>query len=289
MLNFVDMLTGFNEQLIAASKLGKDIKFSGVNKVLICGMGGSALPGDFIKSLFYPLSFELSVCKDYIIPEFIDDSYLCFCISYSGNTEETISLYNQLIKKTKKVVAITSGGELKKLSKKNNTKVILVPKGLQPRMAIGYQSLPVINVMINSKIINYDLSLEIKKTSLVLNYDFKTHAKKIANKLKNVTPLIYASNSNMIVAQKWKISFNENTKTPSFYNISPEWNHNEINGFNNKFSDFIAVFINDSFEHERIMKRNPINFKLLKNQGVNIVEILLKGKSKLSRLFFGIC
>lgn len=286
--NFKQVLMNFPKQIAKASKLGKNIKFSKIKRLLVCGMGGSALPGDFLKSLFYPLDFEISVNKDYSIPNYIDKSYLCVCISYSGNTEETLSMYKQLIQKKCNVVVITSGGEIKKLSKKNNTPLIIVPKGLQPRLAIAYQVLPVINLLINCGVIKYDLDVEVSKSLLVLNYDFETKAKKLSKKIKNKVILVYSSSNNYFVSEKWKISFNENTKTPSFFNICPEWNHNEINGFNNTKFKFSAFFLTDKRDNDRIKKRFKINEKLLTKKNVNVINVALEGRGKLSRIFFGI-
>lgn len=287
-MDFKKSLTSFRTQLNKAVKLGKDIKFKNASKVLICGMGGSALPGDFLKSLFHPLSFEITVCKEYNIPDYVNDDYLCFCISYSGNTEETISMFNKVREKSSNIVIITSNGELNKLGKKYNIPVIKVPTGLQPRMAIGYQTLPVINVLINSGLINYDLETEVNKTNLVLNYDFEKNGKRLAEEVKGSTPLIYASTSNKIIAEKWKISFNENSKTPSFYNVFPEWNHNEINGFNNTSNEFTIIMLKHDCDNERVKKRFKIIKTLLEDKGFKVLNITLQGRSKISRLFWGI-
>ncbi|MBN1924008.1 MAG: bifunctional phosphoglucose/phosphomannose isomerase [Nanoarchaeota archaeon] len=285
---FKECLLGFKHQVSEAIELGKEISFDSVNKVLICGMGGSALPGDLLNSLFYPLNFELVINKDYIIPEFINENYLCFCISYSGNTEETIQMYKDLVKKTSKIVVITSGGEIENLSMKNKTAMIRVPKGFPPRMATAYMTLPIINVLVNSNIINYNLRLEIAKASPFLDYAYERKAKLLARKLKGVTPLIYTSKMNEITALKWKIAFNENAKTPAFCNVFPEWNHNELNGFNNTKTKFAAVMLTDKLDDERVKKRFRVTSRLLKKKGLRVLPVPLEGDSRLSKILFGI-
>jgi glucose/mannose-6-phosphate isomerase len=268
--------------VVKAAELGSILSVKGVSKVLICGVGGSALPGDFIKSLFHPLKFELSVVKDYTIPKFVNQDYLCFCISYSGNTEETVTAYKRLIKDGRKVVVVTSGGELERLSKKNNNLLIKVPKGLQPRMAVPYLTLPVLNVIVNSGIIKYDLSKQVSKVRL--DYDFEKIGKEIAAKIKGTIPLIYSSTRNYILSEKWKISFNENSKTPAFFNHFPEWNHNEINCFKNTECEFTAVMLMDDKDYKRIKKRFEITSRILKSNSVEVLKVRVEEKNRLGFL-----
>src|SRR4030042_876044 len=89
--------------------LGKDFKIKGkVNKIIVCGMGGSGVSGDILKD--YATDIPVFVNKSYGIPGFVDKNTLAVIISYSGNTKETISAYEQVKEKTKKILVIASGG-----------------------------------------------------------------------------------------------------------------------------------------------------------------------------------
>jgi len=191
---FKKILLDFDNHFSEAKKLGKNEKFEDIKNVMVCAMGGSALSAEFISALFYP-NLKLQVSKDYILPDYIDDSWLCFFISYSGSTEETITAYEQAIKKTKNVAVITSGGKLEELAKKNNNSLILMPKGLQPRLAFAYQAIPIINVLSNSNLVVFDLEKEGKKLSELLWNDFEKDAKAIINDLTGI-PVIYSSQRN---------------------------------------------------------------------------------------------
>lgn len=278
MNEFENCLKGFKKQVFEAASLGTTIKFKNKKKLLICGMGGSALPGDFLKSLLHPLKFEIEIVKGYEIPKFVNKDYLCVCISYSGNTEETISCFKKLKKKKIKPLVITSGGELENLS----TKAIIVPSGLQPRLATHYLTMPLINVLNNSGIIKYDLMKELKEVDF--NYNYKKTAESIAKNLKGKIILSYASSKNHYLSKKWKISFNENSKTPAFFNIFPEWNHNEINSFENSNCEFCALMISDDNDHLRVKKRFKISGELLKKKSVKVLKVPLIGKNRISRL-----
>ncbi len=283
-------LKSMDKQIIDAYNLiDNKLKFRSVKGVFIGGMGGSALPGDFIKSLFYPLQFQLHVNKDYKIPEFIDQKWLSFIISYSGNTEETIAMYKECKKRTNKIVVITSGGKLEKMAKKDKIALIKVPKGLQPRMAIFYMSIPIIKILNNSRTVNIDLHKEVKKAIAIITEEMRREAEMIAKKIENKIVLIYSSTRNFILSEKWKISINENSKAPAFFNHFPEWNHNEINGFKNRGkNNIVAIMLKDKKDYIRIRKRFEITKKILLNQKIEVIDVDISKPNRLSTLIYGI-
>ncbi|VVB76162.1 Bifunctional phosphoglucose/phosphomannose isomerase [Candidatus Tiddalikarchaeum anstoanum] len=282
---FKKILLDFDKQFNEAKKLGANIKFEDIKNVIVCGMGGSALAGDFVRTIFYP-NLRITVLKDYLLPDYVDNTWLCICISYSGNTEETISAYEQAVKKTKNVAVICSGGKLAELSKKNNNQLIIVPTGLQPRLAFAYQALPIINILTNSNIVKFDIEKEGKQVDNIVWTDFEKEANKTMENLEG-TPIIYVSSRNDAVGYKWKISFNENAKTPAFYNVYPEFNHNEINGFGNTSNKFTIIMVTDSEDYIRVKKRFAVVTDIFREKGLNIIELKLEGKNRLAKLVYG--
>ncbi len=283
-------LRAISTQVLEAYELVKDnVHFKAVEGVFIGGMGGSALPGDFVKSLFYPLPFELHINKDYEIPEFVNKKWLSFIISYSGNTEETISMYKECKKRTNKIVVITSGGRLEKMAKRDKVVLIKVPKGLQPRMAVFYMSIPIVKILKNSSIVKINLNTAIKKASSVAKEEIEKEAESIAKKIKNKIVVIYSSTRNFILSEKWKISINENSKAPAFFNHFPEWNHNEINGFKNKGNNkIVAIMLKDKKDNVRIRKRFEITKNILLKQKIDVIEVDISKANRLATLVYGI-
>ncbi|MEJ2104427.1 MAG: hypothetical protein P8X47_07615 [Ignavibacteriaceae bacterium] len=77
-----------------------DLKREKFSSIVFCGLGGSAISGDLlIDYLSVELSIPFSVVRGYDIPSFANNNTLIIISSYSGNTEETISCFNQAIKK----------------------------------------------------------------------------------------------------------------------------------------------------------------------------------------------
>ncbi|MBN2423285.1 bifunctional phosphoglucose/phosphomannose isomerase [Candidatus Woesearchaeota archaeon] len=286
--NMHEILERFPKMIKEAMELGKDIKIEAdIKNIFITGMGGSAYPGDLLKCYLDDIKIPVFVNKSYSLPKYVNKETLLFAVSYSGNTEETISAYREAIRKKANVVAVCSGGKLEKLAKMNKTPLVLVPKGLQPRLSTIYLSVPLLTILHNSGIIPSQENI-LKKTAAALkNPGIKEKAKELASKIKGKVPVIYSSQRTFCIAEKWKTDINENAKTPAFYNIFPEFNHNETNAYVNIIGEYFVVMIKDEQDHPRVKKRINIIKKLIMKKGVDIMEIAITGNDFLTRLISG--
>ena len=224
--NMLKVLEDFPQQCRTALELPKGMSVSGkVDKIVVCGMGGSAVGGDLLKAYMHDSKTPVFVVRDYNVPNFVDENSLVFAVSYSGSTEETLAAYEDALRKKAKIVAVTSGGQLGSMAKK----AIKIPAGLQPRAALGYLFFPILGVLNNSGIVDVK-GKEIEEMLDILSKtdDFKTVGERIAKKIGLRTPLIYASELLGAVAYRWKTQFNENSKSPAFHHVFAELNHNEI-------------------------------------------------------------
>jgi len=287
--NMYGILDNFHKQIQEAWRLGKNIKVAeAVDKIVIAGMGGSALPGAILKS-YVKLKIPIIIVRDYSLPNFVDSKSLVFAVSYSGDTEETLNCYREAVKRKCKLIAICSGGKLLELIKENKTPHVIVPYGLEPRAAYAYQFFPMLRILENSNFINSQEAYIENLIKLVRKNDgIKELAMQLAEKLYKKIPLIYTSEKLKASGYKWKINFNENAKILAFNNVFPEFNHNEINGYINKVGEFFAIIIRDDEEQGRIKKRMAIIKDLLKKYNIPVTEILIKGEDSLTKLFSSI-
>ena len=284
--NMLKVIEDFPQQCKTALELPKGMSVSGkIDNIVVCGMGGSAVSGDILKICMHNSKIPVFVVRDYKVPNFVDENTLVFAVSYSGNTEETISAFRDASRKKAKIVAVTSGGILGKEAKK----VIKIPSGLQPRAALGYLFFPVFGVLVNSGIVDAK-GKEIEEMLDILSKtdDFKIVGERLAKKIGQRTPIIYASELLGAVAYRWKTQFNENSKVAAFHHSFSEMNHNEIAGYQNiNKNDFIAIFIRDKDDHERVKKRMDITKEIISSR-VDVEEIFTRGESLLSKIFSGI-
>ncbi len=284
--NMLKVIEDFPHQCNTALGLAKGMTVSGrINNIIVAGMGGSAVGGDLLRLYLHDLRIPVTAIRDYKLPNYVNENTLIFAVSYSGNTEETIAAYEDAAKKKAKIIAVTSGGILREKA----AKVIKIPSGLQPRDALGYLFFPVLGVLVNSGIVNEN-SAEIAEMLDILSQkeDFRQFGERLAKKIGQKTPIIYASEQFSAVAYRWKTQFNENSKVAAFSHVFSEMNHNEIVGYQSMNRDkFIAILIRDNADNERIKKRMDITKEII-SQKVDVEEIYTKGTYLLSRLFSGL-
>ena len=224
------------------NQLKTDLKtseeFTSVNyeRILIVGMGGSGIAGDVLKLILNQhTNIDVEVSKTYNLskPQIATRPF-CLFISYSGNTEETVSVAKDAIDENLEWAVISSGGELLDLATKYNKKFVKVPDGLQPRAAFGLMTKAVINFLPNQNKEIFINACEEAGNYLnnlmgdVSNEVFEI-SKNIAGQIGTKTAVIYAgSDLTYLAAQRWKTQINENSKSKAFVGFMPEVHHNEI-------------------------------------------------------------
>ncbi len=290
--SYIALVERFPEHLSEAKPLGSDVKVSGVDKVVVAGVGGSAISGDLLKVYCSEKApaLHVHVSRGYDVPAFTDNRTLVLAISYSGNTEETLSAVKSAMRKGAKIVAITSGGKLMQQAEQLNKQVVAVPDGIQPRAAIPYLFLPLLNVLHNAGLIP-DPSTEVSAAISSLKAaaaNYKDRARSLAEKLVGKVPLIYSSDRMAGVAYRWKCEFNENAKIHAFSHAFPELNHNELVGYTKLNANYYAIVLEDEADSRRIKERMRLTREIIGNKGVPSTQIVIKGEHILTRILSAI-
>lgn len=285
-----EILQNYSRQISEALQLGTDVDIGrDINKIVVAGMGGSAWPGDILAAILAEdgVGIPVFVVRDYHLPAYVDDKTLVFAVSYSGNTEETILMYSDALKKKVRVIAITSGGKLRWLIPEANREVplIKIPAGYEPRLATGFILIAMLNVL-KRNILAKDPLANIQDTIQILTKSegYSLKGMELAERLYKKIPLIYTSNRFYPAAYVWKISLNETAKVHAFCNMFSEMNHNELSGFIKLNGDYHVVIIRDEKDHRQINKRIDLTKEIIKKHGVDTTEILVKGNSFLTKM-----
>ena len=288
------------DQFAEGLRLAKDIKPEGDFKsIMISGMGGSALPGNILRIYLNDLFKKsdsrkrLAVYQNrfYSLPPEAYNSCLNFVCSYSGNTEETVASFREILENKLYCVGISSGGEVEKICRENNVPHIKLPAGIQPRMATGYFFASIFQVLVNSGIIvdKTEGLIKLAESLKKKTEELENRGKEIAKKLVGKTPVIYSSAKFKSLAMIWKIKFNENSKVPAFCNFFPELNHNEMVGFTNPQAKFFILMLRDSGDHPQNLKRFDITAKLLREKGIEIEMIDMEDSNIFYKIFSTLC
>ncbi len=288
-MELLDIIHSLPQQAREGVQLGKDVKASGeFSSIVVTGMGGSGIPGDILKGVLRDCKLPIIVNKEYSLPGFVNKNTLVFVISYSGNTEETLSAFKEAQKKRATIIVLTSDGKLRELARDAKVPMIVVPQGLPPRSAVAYLLFPMLVILHNSGIIKLNVA-EIKATIESLkNPEFDAKAKELAGHLKGKIPIIYAGPQHEAVALRWKQEFNENSKVHAFHNVFSELDHNELMAYEKAEDNFHVIMLRDEWDNAQNKKRMEHLKAILKARKIPVTEIVLKGKQHLVKTFTAI-
>ncbi len=269
------------------------------SNIVVTGLGGSAIGGDIIRTYaLQKAQVPVIVNRDYDMPGFVNSDSLVLTVSYSGNTEETLSCYQQARSQGAAIIAVTSGGKLADIAEADGYAVVKIPGGLAPRAATGYLFAPLALIFEEIGIIQ-GAANDIEETVQVLKVvregihpgvDLpQNQAKAIAREMKDSLPIIWGSSARSeTAALRWKAQINENAKSPAYYNIFPELNHNEIVGFGmpkDLLARLLIIILRDPEDHPQVKKRMEISKEIIRSHVKKIVELEAQGESFLAKFY----
>lgn len=261
----------------------KEINKNEIKNIIVTGLGGSAISADLLQNyLGSEIQIPLIVNRNYFCPPFADSNTLCIVSSYSGNTEESISAMKDALAGNCRLIALSTGGVIEKLSAQNKIPFVKLMKGFQPRFALGLSFFSILKVLQGIGFISDQSSITDKIIRLwkrkadELSSE-NNPAYNIAQQLIGYIPVIYAAaDITSAVGCRFKCQFNENSKMHAFYNSFPEMNHNEIvpwEFYQEKAFPVKVIFILDKSYHPQVKKRFEIISGLLQEKGIEIIRI----------------
>ncbi len=267
------------------------------SNIVISGLGGSSIGGAIVQSMAkHHAMIPIIINRNFEIPAFVDENTLFIAISYSGNTEETLTAMMKAERKNADIICITSGGRLADRAVEGDWGKVFLPSELAPRAALGYLLSPIALIMERIGVIpqasaSLNESIEIlKQMALELGDENNKNnlAKEIAAKLYNSIPMVWGIDGvSEVAAIRWKAQINENAKCPAFYSALPELNHNEIVGLElpeELLQHLTIIILEDEYCFDRIQKLIEILKNILTNQKINFISVKSQGSSDLARL-----
>ena len=243
------------------------------SNIVLSGMGGSALAA-LVAQIWPDFDIPFYISRGYEVPMFLKTGSLFIASSYSGNTEESLSALEKAESTGATIVVIASGGKLAEVAKAKNYPLALLPTGLQPRHATFFGLQAILQITDGFGITENKSSELAVKSEYLQNIveswkpEVPTQsniAKQIATELMGKSIVIYGGPLLSAATYKWKISFNENSKHIAWYNLFPEFNHNEFLGWTQQpvQKPYAVIELRSTFEHPRVSKRFDVSNKLL--------------------------
>jgi glucose/mannose-6-phosphate isomerase len=279
-----------------AQSLDAPESYSRASKVIILGMGGSAIGGALLNDLVRcECAVPILINRDYTVPVCVDAQTLAIASSYSGNTEETLISLEQAIDQGAMLLAVTTGGKVAQRARELKAPLLTFSYQSAPRAALGYSLISLLGVMCKLGLVP-DKSAGLDEAIAVMQ-DWQTEikeavplegnaAKQLATKIHGHLPVIYGANYLSEVARRWKGQFNENAKTWSFFEQIPELNHNAVVGYEwpaDLAGDIVVIFLSSALDHPRNRVRAQVTQEILAQREVAYQVVEARGKSPLAQ------
>lgn len=300
--NMYGLLRKFPAQAREAVSIGTStalrLNTRGVREIVLCGLGGSAIGGDLIRSyLAGELTVPFLVNRTYTLPRFVGPQTLVIVSSYSGNTEETRAAHREALKRKARILCISSGGETAAAARARRSPLISIPGGLPPRAALAYSFFPLLITLSRLGFIR-SKTRDIRETLQILEQkaeDYGTpdpaanKALQLASLLQNRIGIVYSSTERLdAVGTRWRGQIAENAKALCFGHVLPEMNHNELVGWKvltDQMREMQVIFLRDRDDHKRIAVRTDITRAVISRFTPHVTEVRSEGQSLLARIF----
>lgn len=289
------LISRFMDQLDEALALGESAVIGQLGKpvhhVYVAGLGGSGIGADFVAAFIEEEArIPYLVGKGYGIPGYIGENSLCFTSSYSGNTEETLSSFSEMLDTGARIIVIASGGKLIEQAKANDLDYVKLPDDWpSPRACLGYSLVAQLSVLTKLGLISGQCLENVKAAVTLLRRetdDIRQRAENIANFIHGKTPVIYGTSRIAPVCVRFRQQVNENAKQLCWHHIIPEMNHNELVGWRDKRNDLAVLIFRSNDDHPRNQVRIDINKEIIGNYTDTIIELYAKGNSLVEQALY---
>jgi len=267
-----------------------------VRGVVVCGMGGSAVAGDVLRSVFRDrLGVPVEVNRSPELPEHAGPHSLVVASSYSGNTSETLAAFRESTKRGCRAIVVSSGGTIVDEAGEAGVPVVRVPGGFQPRAALGWLAFTTLGMLETAGLLPpladdvEEAAGEVDARAAACGLEVPiadNPAKQLAEGIGDRVPVVWgAEGIGSVAAARWKTQMNENGKVPAWSSSMSELDHNEVVGWTEPFGRaHFVIALRHEGEDPEIAARFPLSLAIAADAGAGTHEVWATGRSTLARL-----
>lgn len=261
-----------------------------IQNVVISGLGGSGIGGTVVSQILEnECKIPVVINKNYTLPTFVDEHTLVIVSSFSGNTEETLKAFEYALEKGAEIVCITSGGELRELSRKHQLNYVKLPPCDSPRAMMFYSVVQQMTVLVHYGVVSSKFVNQVENAIILIEKEIeniKKIAHSIAEKIDEKPVHIYVESYYESVAVRWRQQINENSKKLCSHHVIPEMNHNELVAWEKDGHNHAVILLRNEDELPKNKFRFDITKPFFEEKTSNITEVWSKGKTKLERSIY---
>jgi len=300
--NMLGQIDHLPEQLAEAWELGLSLplpQMGEVNVVVIAGMGGSAIGADLLAATVQDkCPVPVIVHRDYGLPAWAKGrGVLAILSSHSGNTEETLSAFDQAVQNHCQIVAISTGGRLLDKAQNSGLPAWSFKHTGQPRAAVGFSYGLLMALFTRLGLIG-DVEDDIRKTIDAMKEQRRflnaesplstNPAKRLAGQLVGRSVTFFGAGLMVPVARRWKCQINEVSKAIAAFEALPEADHNTLAGIcypEKVIEGAMSFFIRSESDLPRNALRIEMTKQTMMVEGINTDSYIATGSSRIEQLW----
>ncbi len=303
--NMLAEIDGLPDQLKTAWELGKGFplpSWEGVQGVLLAGMGGSAIGADLLAAYTAPTcSVPVVVHRNYTLPGWAHGpETLVITSSHSGNTEETISVFNQAVERGCRILVVCTGGKLASAAQEHGAALWQFHHQGQPRAAVGYSFGLLLAAFSRLGLLagGHDLDSEIASAVEALKAQqpalqattpvVHNPAKRLAGQCLDRWVVVIGEDHLAPVARRWKGQVSELAKAWAQFEFLPEADHNTQAGVVNPeavLAKTAVLFLRGSTVHPRNQLRVGFTKEIMMLAGLGTDIVEAQGDTPLAQMW----
>lgn len=303
--NMIGEIDGLPKQLADAWALGQSLPLppigaGGVARVVIAGLGGSAIGADLLAAYCAAeAKVPVFVHRDYGLPAFAAGrDTLVIASSHSGNTEETLDAVEVALGRGCTAMAVTTGGLLARRATESKIPLWVFEHGGQPRAAIGFSFGLLLALFARLRLIPdpaadmaeaIEAMRRVSERNGVAVATAQNAAKRYAGQLVGRWVTVFGAGLMAPVARRLKTQINEIAKAGANFEFIPEADHNALAGIQNPegvlMPHTMSLFLRSPSDHPQNRKRLDLTKQAYMLEGLNADFLDARGRSPLANMW----
>ncbi|GAA2865313.1 SIS domain-containing protein [Nonomuraea rubra] len=275
--------------------------------IVVAGMGGSAIAGDILAAVVgngAPL--PIVTLRSYQLPGWVGATDLVIAVSGSGETEETLSVATQAVRRGCTLLGVGAPGTpLEAIARQASAVYVPVPVTGQSRANLWLLSIPPIVAAAALRLVSVDADLfervarsleDLAHRCRPSSESFINPGKSLAMDLAESVPMVWGSSpAASVAAYRLVCQLGANAKYPAIHGELPEADHHQVAALDGPmaerdiFADTASrtlrlVVLRDVEEHPQVTRRREASLRLARERDVPVTELTADGVHPLERM-----
>ena len=292
-------IDGLPDQFRSAWELGSQLplpNWEGIERIIVAGMGGSAIGADLVAAYIAPhCPVPVVVHRNYSLPAWgAGEGTLVITSSHSGNTEETLTSFENAKENNCRILVLSTGGKLAQMCRDSDCTLWQFEHQGQPRAAVGFSAGLLLAAFARLGLIpdpEQDLretiqSMRIQQENLGVEVPVVGNlAKRLAGQIYGRWVTVIGADVLEPVARRWKTQISEIAKAWGQFESLPEADHNSLAGLvhpEQALSQTMALFLRAPSYHSRNLVRSNLTKTAFMIEGLNTDFVDAQGSNALA-------